>query len=133
MKSKGIGDSRMQELWRKAVRLKSGGKCVLQSQDCSGSLECDHFFGRRHKATRHDHRNGNLLCQYHHLKKHAFMIDLIKIVGDDFGVLQTLTISAFPDVCLKLGVTKTEFLVNQKQNLIEYIKSKEEEHANLEG
>jgi len=45
----------------------AGGGCVCKILgDCKGPLEAHHLITRGRDATRHDPRNGVLLCSYHH-------------------------------------------------------------------
>ena len=61
---KGLSDSTLLSLWRKAVHKSWKGKCALCGSE--EELECHHVVPRRHRLLRFDVRNGLLLCKMCH-------------------------------------------------------------------
>ena len=59
-KTKGLSDSTLHALWRKAVRAQGQNRCII----CGawGQLECHHVIHRRYKLLRWDWRNGVPVC-----------------------------------------------------------------------
>jgi len=51
--------------WKRIIHNKYG-ECLINNEDCEGSLEAHHLISRRKGITRHDPANGVLLCSNHH-------------------------------------------------------------------
>ena len=58
-------EKKLDELWRKAVIKRDGGKCIICGSQ--KNLAAHHILSRRHKATRWLLENGVTLCTAHHI------------------------------------------------------------------
>lgn len=79
---KGLSDSTLLALWRKAVRARWEARCAFcgADQEC----ECHHIVPRHHRLLRFDVRNGLLLCKHcHRLAQTLTGHELLKEVLDE--------------------------------------------------
>jgi hypothetical protein len=60
---RGLSDSNLQNMWRKAVRIKHCYRCFF-CQLTVGEKEAHHIVKRNNLLLRHDWRNGVLLCRW---------------------------------------------------------------------
>jgi hypothetical protein len=58
-------ENKLDKAWSLAVR--KGGQCEYEGCGKRDSLAAHHIFGRAHKGTRWDIRNGVCLCYRHHI------------------------------------------------------------------
>jgi len=63
-------DNKCMGVWRDLVRMLHDYTCPLNGFDkddeCKGPLQAHHIITKRRRATRHDPRNGLLVCSKHH-------------------------------------------------------------------
>ena len=67
-KKKGI-DGRLDDAWRKAVKLLAGNKCEYCGA-MDKQIHAHHIYTRAKKSTRWDVKNGIALCAGHHVLSH---------------------------------------------------------------
>ena len=63
---KGLSDSNLNALWRKAVLKRFGNKCFFCSAPASSVVECHHIVKRKTFLLRYDWRNGITACKWMH-------------------------------------------------------------------
>ena len=68
---KRLSESRMHQLWRRAVLVKAGHRCAFCGQPGDCELECHHIVRRRKLLTRWDWMNGIALCRDCHRIGHT--------------------------------------------------------------
>ena len=123
-KSAGLSDSTMQRLWVKTVRARYNNCCGICGKYNTGTHECHHVIKRRAVLTRHDWRNGILLCQECHRK--------MDLPGGELLVAQAhhswdYLMAILPDAknasnyFQKIGITKYDWFNRQKKDMLEKI------------
>jgi hypothetical protein len=118
---KGVSDTLLQTLWRKAVLAEWGGLCALsESGDCQGSIECHHIKRRNIPHLKYAPENGIPLCQKHHaLAKYRTIRNRIEgMVGPEkMEWLDLMEQKLFPVYLSERGMTRSEYLVWMKDFL----------------
>ena len=120
---KGVSDTLLQTLWRKAVLAEWGGLCALsESGDCQGSIECHHIKRRNIPHLKYAPANGVPLCQFHHalakLRKFRVMIEA-KVSYENMEWLDGMEQKLFPVYLSERGLTRSEYLVWMRDFLTE--------------
>ena len=126
-RSKGVpSDRHLQKLWREAVLLEWGGKCVLESMACQGTLlECHHIKKRRVPHLRHVTPNGVPLCRYHHRQaEYRETRQRIEyLVGEStMEWLDTMERKLFPAFLSETNQTSKEYMIAREEALKELIR-----------
>ncbi len=118
---KGVpSDRHLQKLWREAVLLEWGGKCVLESMACQGTLECHHIKKRRVPHLRHVSSNGVPLCKYHHAQAgyRETRQRIEHLIGEStMEWLDMMEQKLFPSFLSLTRQTRTEYLVAREKFL----------------
>ncbi len=118
---KGVpSDRHLQKLWREAVLLEWGGKCVLESMACQGKLECHHIKKRRVPHLRHVSSNGVPLCKYHHAQAgyRETRQRIEHLIGEStMEWLDMMEQKLFPSFLSLTRQTRTEYLVAREKFL----------------
>ena len=118
---RGYSDSYLQQLWRKAVKLRWGNRCAMRHQgECSGDLECHHIARRGKSVLRNDYRNGVVLCEKHHRwmdstegkDRLRYIVDMDYVIENDV---------LLPEKLKELGMNRREFDKYQHDDLIDFI------------
>lgn len=60
-------DKRLDDIWRKLVKLKAGNKCEIETCQKTTNLNSHHVYSRVMKSVRWDIKNGYCLCVGHHI------------------------------------------------------------------
>jgi len=110
----------LQKLWREAVLLEWGGKCVLESMACQGTLECHHIKKRRVPHLRHVSSNGVPLCKYHHAQAgyRETRQRIEHLIGEStMEWLDMMEQKLFPSFLSLTRQTRTEYLVAREKFL----------------
>ena len=124
---KGISDTLLCSLWRKACLIFWKNRCVIcgcvrRDED----LQVHHLCKRSHLITRYDWRNGFPVCvriegkeTCHQKADSKEGQDIIRRkIGDEmYFELDRLSRQTIQDYCLKTGQTRGEFLLEKKAEL----------------
>jgi hypothetical protein len=125
---RGLSDTLLNGLWRKAVLKNCGNKCFV----CKGAataedpLEAHHVCKRRHLLTRWDPRNGVAVHKY---DCHEYAAgkrgesEIREWMGDEvYFEIDRLSRKIAKDWCFLKGITVNEFKKRMKDELIGIIK-----------
>jgi hypothetical protein len=121
--TKGLSDSNLNQMWRKAVLKKFGNKCFFCSASADSQVvECHHVVKRKTFLLRYDWRNGIPACKWLHsgnkhfkMSCHAFAETpqgkhLINAHIAPFREYLTDRSGQSKQWLLEHGMTKTDFL-----------------------
>lgn len=115
----GISKTHMNRLWRKAVLANYHNMCPKCGNTNIEEIQCHHIVYRRHSILLYDWRNGIPGCTgschlFYHTKKGEQFIAKIHKYYDYLCDRDNITIK---DHLVKKGMTRTEFLLEQKAEL----------------
>jgi len=116
------GDSTLNSLWRNAVLVKCGYRCVLCG--CSGTLQAHHIVFRRKAYLKHDTKNGVALCSVCHRIAHTKSGEdrVRKYIGEeDWQYLCVYENVILKDHLIKSGITRKEFSDLRAKELKEFL------------
>lgn len=125
MKTKGISDSRLMSLWRKAVLAHNHHQCLLCGRSGDSNLQCHHVIARRRKYLRYDYRNGVPLCVSCHQRCHTKTGDreLSRVFRHYDYCLDNENV-IIKNYLVNRGMTDTDFMLEKKKELM-YVINKE--------
>lgn len=124
---RGLSDRYMMKLWRQAVLIKWGGKCIFCQESNQDVLECHHIKKRKHKLTRYLVDNGVPVCKVKygekmscHQRAETFEGQEIikKLIGEKTLVkIDQLAHQTIKDYCSEHGISQSEYLISAKDEL----------------
>jgi len=123
---RGLSDSNLDNLWRKAVRKKFNDRCFFCGAHLLNTeLEAHHYIKRNNLLTRYDWRNGILLCKWTchkeaHTKQGGRKIEDYLIEKDFYNYL-TERETQSKQWFVRNGITKNDYLLTMYNELKEII------------
>ena len=125
----GSSETTLMTLWRSCVLAEWGERCAFKGLidtagegygECRGKVECHHVKRRGIAPLRYSPSNGVPLCQEHHKKigLRYYRKAIEELLGPDkMEWLDSLERKLMPDYLRELGLTKWEWLKQQKDYL----------------
>jgi len=121
--AKRLSESRMHQLWRKAVLIKHNKSCAFCGSP--GPLECHHIVRRRKLLTRWDWKNGIALCPVCHREAHTMRGQMrIAATFPWWGYLEERENRISKEVFADLGITAGEWYYRQAEEMRDIINTR---------
>lgn len=115
-------DRTLQRWWRRAVIAIHGERCVLCGRQ---PVECHHIVKRRHMVLRHDPKNGVPLCVACHPVADTIDGRAAIEAQVDIEYLRDMEFTRLKDWLQSMGMTRTEFLAGELEELKRIVREAE--------